>query len=96
MIQELILGDLMKDFGYSLESVLNMGYYEAHRLWLIADEIRFRDIQHFSLALDYSQAQEDFRKEFIDWVKSKQPRRFSESNEIPEEVLNKFAKDFNG
>jgi len=95
LLQELIVGDLMKDFKLTLDQVLQMGYYEAHRLWLVSDEMRFREIQHLSLVMDYVHSPEDRRREFLEWIQSKQPRRYSGSNDIPVEVLEKYAEAFN-
>lgn len=86
----------MKDYRFSLSQVLDMGYHEAHRLWLIADEIRFRDLQYQSLVMDFSNAEKEKRQEFLDWVHSRQPRGKQNGNvEIPEEVLERFAEAFN-
>ncbi len=84
----------MKEFKLTLDQVLNMGFYEAHRLWLILDEMRFRDMQHESLVLDFANSSEDHRREFIDWIQSKQPRRYSSKSQIPQEVLQKFSEAF--
>lgn len=84
----------MKDFGMGLDQVFKLGFYEAHRLWLISDEIRFRDLQYQSHVLDYVHSEQDKRQEFLDWIHSKQPRRFGPKEAIPKEVLEKFAEAF--
>lgn len=82
----------MKDFGYKLDEVLNLGYFEAHRLWLISDEIRARDLFYMSLANDFTNQSENKRKEFLNWIETRQPRRKPVKMNIPIEVLERFEK----
>lgn len=83
----------MKEFKYSMDQVLNMGFFEAHRMWLISDEMRSRDLQNLSLVMDFAHGDEDTRRSFLEWIESRQPRRYS-SKVIPKEVMDKFAEAF--
>lgn len=86
----------MKDYNFSLDYIFNMGYYEAHRLWLISSEIKFRELEHFSKLFDYAfSSDKEQRGNFLDWLKDNQPRRYNSKNNIPKEVLEKFAAAFN-
>ncbi|MBL0233242.1 MAG: hypothetical protein IPQ08_06215 [Chitinophagaceae bacterium] len=85
----------MKGFGMSLTDVLKQGYFLNHRLWGVLDEINARDLDYSSYALDSSQATQEYREKFTEWLKNRQPRRFI-SQEIPKEVLDKISKAYNG
>lgn len=78
----------------SIISVLNQGYFYNHRLWSLIDEMKARDLEHFSLALDASNADENYRRNIDQWLKSRQPRRHPRE-EIPSSVLDRIAKAFN-
>ena len=96
-MQEIIVGDLMREFKLNLDQVLEMGFYTCHRLWMIADEIRFREIQHQSLIADFAHSDEEHRREFLDWVRERQPRRYGNTNNsIPPEVLARLNEAFRG
>lgn len=86
----------MREFGYTCDQVCNMGYFEAHRLWSIADELKARDLNHFMYILDSSQAVEDYRKQVLGWLTSRQTRTQTSSVDIPKDVLDKFREAFNG
>lgn len=72
-----------------------MGYFECWRLWFILDELKARDLEHEQLAMDATNSSVEYRKEFNDWLISRQPRRHNKVGEIPAEVLAKFAEAFN-
>jgi hypothetical protein len=86
----------MREYHLSLDQTLNMGYFEAHRLWMIGDELRHRDLQLQSLSLDYQNGDKESRTEFLDWIKERQPRRFKPSASIPEEVRKMLEEVLNG
>lgn len=87
-----MVGDLMRDFKLTLDQVLQMGYYEAHRLWTIGDELRARDLQQQSLVSDFVYSDSEKRKEFLDWIRVKQPRQYQYTTDVPQEVLERFAE----
>ena len=72
-----------------------MGYYEAWRLWFIADELRARDLQDMQVALDATSSNQEYRENFSNWIQSRQPRKYPSKGAIPKEVLDKFAEAFN-
>lgn len=48
-----------------------------------------------SLAVDFTNQNEKTRQSFIDWVDSRQPRRKPAKQNIPQEVLDRFAEAWN-
>lgn len=78
----------------TLDQVWNLGYYTAWRLWFVLDELKARDLTHFVKALDASQGTEDYRREFSEWLSSRQPRTFR-TTQVPKEVLERFERMFN-
>lgn len=91
-MSEIIVGDLMREFSYSLDRVLDMGFFEVHRLWMILDEIKARDLQHRLLSVDFANSTEEKRSEILEWVHSRQPRTKAHKNEVPNEVIEEFKK----
>lgn len=85
----------MREFSYSCDQVCQMGYFEAYRLWFILDELKARDLQQFALILDLPHTTTDYRENILGWLRDRQPRRLGPSESIPEEVLTKFAEEFN-
>jgi hypothetical protein len=94
-VTEIIVGDLMREFGYRLDQVLDMGFFEAHRLWMILDEIKARDLQHRLISHDFANSTDEKRSEILDWVYSRQPRTRSSKNEVPNEVIQEFRQRWN-
>ena len=79
----------------TLDAVLNLGFFEAMRLWGIQDEIKARDLAFFSRAIDLPHAKDENRKEFNDWLVSRQPRRAPKQNVIPSDIMEAFLKRWN-
>ena len=77
-----------------LDQVLGLGYFTAYRLWFILDELKANDLSHFGLVNFLPHAVNDYREEINDWLASRQPRRI-QKQDIPAEVLEKFAEAFN-
>jgi hypothetical protein len=94
LLEEIVLGDLVREFGYKVNEVMCLGYFEAHRLWFILDELKARDLQHFSHVLDSSNAAEEYRTNVDEWLKKRQPRGKPGVEPVPQEVLDKFAEAF--
>jgi hypothetical protein len=77
----------MREYGsYKLDDVLKIGYYEAHRMCMILDELRARDLEFKLIAFDYSIADADYRTKVWDWIKKAQPRKYPHQN-IPDYVI---------
>lgn len=81
----------MREYRYSCDQVMGMGYFEAYRLWFIADELRARDLQQLSLIMDATHTNEEHRKKVDTWLKDRQPRAIPKT-QIPQEVLERFGK----
>jgi len=93
LLEEIIIGDVMMSFGYKLNEILQMGYFEVYRLWTICDEINAKNLQNLSVIIDNPHSSEDRRKEVFDWLYNRQPRTKKDSV-IPQSVLDKFAQEF--
>ena len=68
-----------------------IGYFEAHRLCTIADEINSYKLEQLSFIIDSQNANLEYRNKVNDWISSRQPRR-KPSNKIPENVLKAFEE----
>lgn len=95
LLDEIVLGDLVRECHYTVDQVCQMGYYEAFRLWTIIDELRARDLSHLANIFDYANTNEEYRGKVRDWLEGRQPRGVQAPSRIPQDVLEKFAKEFN-
>jgi len=84
----------MREFGYSLNDALNLGYFEIHRLYSIADELKARDLKEKIIAADYAHQNQEHRDKVWEWLNSRQLRQVGQVT-IPDDVLAKFAEAFN-
>lgn len=81
-----MLGEIMRTYPYKVNEVFALGYYEAHRLCTISEELRAHDFEMSLIAGDYSQSQDDYRKDVAQWSKNAQPRRYK-TQTIPDFVI---------
>lgn len=73
--------------SYKLDDVLGMGFFEAHRLWHIQDELHARNLEHLSFIQDLPHNTEDRRKEIAEWMRTRQPRAGKQArSNLPPEV----------
>lgn len=84
----------MRGYNYNLDQALNLGYFEAHRLWCILDELKAYDLKTKIIINDMANATEYYRKDVLNWIDSR-IHKTNKSSEIPEDVLRKFAEEFN-
>ena len=84
----------MREFSYRLDEVLKLGYYEAHRLCMIGDELRSRDLEFKLIASDYAQSDADYRSKVWEWVKTSQPRKYPHQG-IPQHVIDDLQRRMN-
>ena len=92
---EIIVGDLMKEFRMSLDQVLDSGFFEVMRLWGIQDEIKARDLNFLSNAIDLPYSDKDRRADFNRWIVSRQPRRNLPTSNIPTDVMEELLRKWN-
>jgi len=75
-----------------LDQVLDTGFFEVMRLWGIQDEIKARDLNYLSNAIDLPYADKERREDFNRWIVSRQRRRSVPSGNIPPEVMEALLK----
>lgn len=88
----------MRDMGRSPNEILELGFYEFNALWFIFDELRARDLQNFAQALDNQQSKQEDRSKFYDWLRGRQPRRFTNGprNADEQKALRVFMEEWSG
>jgi hypothetical protein len=94
LLEELVLGDLVCALGKLPTEILNIGYYEAHRLWLILDENKARDLLHMHMVLDSSQASQEYRTTVWEWLQDRQPRRYPKQEPMPRDLWDRIQNAF--
>lgn len=84
----------MREFNYKCNEVLEMGYFEAWRLWFILDELKARDQYYESLTQHMYSSNDDHVQNILHWLEDRRPRYMNQKkqNEIPREVLEKFGE----
>lgn len=95
LFDEIVVGDLMREYNYTCDQIMKLGYFEAYRLWFIVDEIKARDLFHQTLVNDYPQANKEYREEIVKWLDRRRPREINKTSSIPKEVWEKFKEAFN-
>jgi hypothetical protein len=75
---------------------MSLGYFEAHRLWDIFDELKARDLRHQTLIIDLPHADKEYRDSIKEWLDSRQSRMNPEKEQMPQEaidLLNQMKKE---
>jgi hypothetical protein len=87
--------DLIRELHFDLSTVLAMGYFTAHALWMVLEEVRARDLEHLAFTLDCANGTTEFRAKYMEWVNERQPRK-NASSVIPKEVMKRMREVFRG
>lgn len=92
-----MVADLMREYGLKVEEIINGGYFKAHRLWDVLNEIKTHNLFEAACAITVPHMNEEGRTQFFESLKERQPRRYprlAPQYLMPPEVWEKFKKDF--
>lgn len=95
MFEELVVGDLMSSFSLPLNDIMKMGYFLAHRLWDISDEIKASKLSQFAIIADLPHSENEYRENIKSWLNDRQSRLGKKSDTaVPKEVISAFKENW--
>ena len=91
-----MVAELMREYGMTVDAVLNGGYFKAHRLWDILNEIKSQNLFEVAVVTSSPHMTDQGREEFFSSLKERQPRRHPRTplGQMPFDVWEKFKRDF--
>jgi hypothetical protein len=92
-----VVADLAREYGMKPRDIINGGYFEAHRMWDILNEIKSHDLFELSLVNFVPHLNDEARNQHFENLRSRQPRRAPQEQKtaLPPQLMAEFEAEFN-